>query len=293
MSRRGLWSFIFVLIFLLSPTSCRSGTERSTHDKDRAAVSAPIVTDELVRVKRVFDGDTILLEDGRTVRYLGINTPEFQEPFYLKAKRLNESLVLGRAIRLEFDQEKGDGHDRLLAYVYVGDDMVNARLVQEGLAHVFFVGPNRRHHALLLQLEAEAQQRKVGIWSVRGRARELKITNVHPADPAQNERYPSYVRIANLSDAPIRLAGYALSNEGDTQCRLPDVGVDPGYTVIVSSGSGSDGVDRKGQLVVHCAQLVWNPVEDTAFLKDPTGNLVDSFHYKGKRVGRSRLRRAN
>ena len=187
---------------------------------------------------------------------------------------------------MEFDQEKTDSYGRVLAFVYAGDQMVNARLIQEGLAHAFFIGPNRKHHALLLRLQGDAQQRKVGIWSARGRARNLKITNVHPADPTKDDQYPSYVRIANLSQATIRLAGYALSSEGGQRCVFSDVSVDPGYTVIVSSGRGSDGVDSRGQLVVHCSELVWDPREDTAFLIDPKGNLVDTFHYKGKRVRR-------
>ncbi len=290
MSRHRLWLAIPVLIGVLSCTSCNGGVERQAHGETLAPPPAP---GELVRVKRVYDGDTVLLEDGRTVRYLGINTPEYQEPFYLKAKRLNESLVQGQEIRLEFDQEKADGRDRLLAYVHVGNEMVNAKLIQEGLAHAFFIGPNRQHNALLLRLQAEAQQRKIGIWSGRVRVRDLKITNVHPTDPARDDPYPSYVRIANLSNAAIGLAGHVLSNERGQQCRFPDVSVDPGYTVIASSGSGSDGVDSRGQPVVRCAGLIWDSVEDTAFLKDPTGSLVDTFHYKGRRVRKSPSRRGN
>lgn len=153
-----------------------------------AATSTPTVgalatPEALARVKRVYDGDTVLLEDGRRVRYLGINAPEYQEPFYLKAKRLNESLVLGREIRLEFDQEKSDSYGRLLAYVYVGNQMVNTRLVQEGLAHAFFIGPSRRHNALLLETQEKARQRRAGIWSSWGDKKNIKITSVHPADP--------------------------------------------------------------------------------------------------------------
>lgn len=284
MSHDRLWLSLLVLIGVLSFTSCSSGFERYTHGEGVAALPAPGAAGELVRVKRVYDGDTVLLEDGRKVRYLGINAPEFQEPFYLKAKRSNESLVMGREIRLEFDQERTDSYGRVLAYVYAGNEMVNAKLVQEGLAHAFFIGPNRRHHALLLRLQAEAQQRKVGIWSARGRVRDLKITTVHPVDPTQDDQYPSYVRIANLSNAAIRLAGFVLSNEAGQRYVFPDVSVDQGYTVIVSSGNGTDGVDARGQLVVHWSKLMWDPREDTAFLKDPAGNLVDTFHYKGKRV---------
>lgn len=280
---------ILVLIGTLSCTSCIGGAERPAHGETLATSTAPVAAEEPVRVKRVYDGDTSLLEDGRTVRYLGINAPEYQEPFYLKAKQLNESLVKGREIRLEFDQEKADGRDRLLAYVYVGHEMVNARLVQAGLAHAFFIGPNRKHNALLLRLQAEAQRRKDGIWSARGRTRDLKITNVHPTDPTKDDQYPSYVRIANLSNASIRLAGYVLSSEGGYKYIFPDVSVDPGYTVIVSGGCASDGVNAREQLVVHwCSEgSAWDPSEDTAFLKDPSGSLVDTFHYRGKRVKRS------
>jgi endonuclease YncB( thermonuclease family) len=246
----------------------------------------PATADELFRVKQVYDGDTVLLEDGRKVRYLGINSPEFQEPFYLKAKRFNESLVLGKEIRLEFDQERTDSYGRSLAYVHGGDQMVNARLVEEGLAHVFFIGPNRKHNALLLQSQAAAKQRRVGIWSARARPKDLKITNVHLADPDMPDPYAPYVRIANLSKGLIRLAGYVLSNESGQRYRFPDVAIDPGYTVLVASTGGKDGIDERGQMVVHWPTQgsVWDTREDTVFLIDPSGDIVDMFHYKGKRI---------
>lgn len=253
------------------------------------ALGVPANSDEVVRVKRVSDGDTILLEDGRKVRYLGINAPEFLEPFYFKAKWLNQSLVLGREIRLEFDEEKTDGYNRLLAYVYVGEQMVNAKLVEEGLAHAFFIGPNHRHNELLLRLQAEAKQRKVGMWSARTAARELKITNVCVAARASPCPHGSYVRIASLSSETIKLAGYVLSNETGQRYVFPDVSLNPGYTVLVANRTGIDGIDSKGQLVVHWqTQLsVWDPREDTAFLWDPAGNLVDTYHYRGKIIRRS------
>jgi len=248
--------------------------------------SGSAAADEFVRSKQVYDGDTILLEDGRKVRYLGINAPEFQEPFYLKAKRFNESLVLGKEIRLEFDQERTDGYGRILAYVYVGDQMANARLVGEGLAHVFFIGPNQKHNALLLQSQASAKQRKVGIWSPRARPKDLKITSVHLADPGRPDPYAPYIRITNLHNGPIQLVGYVLSNESGQRYQFPDVAIDPGYTVIVASTEGKDGIDDRGQMVVHwpVQGSVWDTREDTAFLNDPSGEIVDLFHYKGKRV---------
>jgi endonuclease YncB( thermonuclease family) len=245
-----------------------------------------VTADDVARVKQVYDGDTVLLEDGRKVRYLGINSPEFQEPFYLKAKRLNESLVLGKEVRLEFDQERDDTYNRILAYVHADNQMVNARLVKEGLAHAFFIGPSRKHNTLLLQAQAEAKQRRVGIWSARARPRDLKITNVHVGDQDKPDPYAPYVRIANLGNGPLRLANYVLSNESGHRYVFPDVAIEPGYTVIVASTGGKDGIDNRGQMVVHwpTQNSVWDPREDTAFLTDPSGDIVDSFHYKGKRI---------
>lgn len=292
--RLRLWLAVPVLIGLLLCTACNSRVEGRTHGETFTPLTPPAAPEERVRVARVYDGDTILLEDGRTVRYLGINAPEYRQPFSRKATQLNESLVLGRDIRLEFDQERADSYGRLLAYVYVGDRMVNATLIEEGLAHAFFIGSNRTHNALFLQLQAEARQRKIGIWSSRGRVKDLKITTAHPADPTKDDRYPSYVRIANLSAATIRLADYALSNEAGQQCRISNIGIEPGYTVIVSSGSGEDGVNNRGQLIVYCAALVWDTREDTAFLTDPGGNLVDTFHYQSAPIHRnSPVRRRN
>jgi len=245
--------------------------------------------DEFGRVKQVYDGDTVLLEDGRRVRYLGINAPEFREPFYLKAKRFNESLVLGREIRPESDVERADAYDRLLAYVYVTNQMVNAELVRQGLAHAFFVGPGRKHNALFLRLQNEARQRRLGIWSVRGRPKDLKITSVRLRDPVDPDPHTPYVRIANLSNDAIRLAGHVLSNESGSRFVFPDVVVEPGYTVLVVSTSGPDGADSRGQLVVHWPgqAAVWDPSEDTAFLLDPAGTVVDTFPYKARRTTRS------
>ncbi len=247
-------------------------------------VGDPVTTEELVRVKRVYDGDTVLLEDGRKIRYLGINSPEYQEPFYLKAKRFNESLVLGREIRLEFDQERSDSYGRLLAYVYVENQMVNARLVQEGLAHAFFIGPKHRHNALLLETQEKAKQRRAGIWSSWGDKKNIKITSVHPADPENPDTHAPYVRIANLGNKEARLAGYVLSNESGHSYLFSDIAIDPGYTLIISGTAGTNGKDGNRTRIVHWPGMTWDKREDTAYLADPSGVVIDSFHYKGKRV---------
>lgn len=251
-------------------------------------ISEPAFSQETGRVNKVYDGDTVLLSDGRKIRYLGINTPEWQEPFYLKAKQLNESLVMGKDVRLEFDEERIDKYGRLLAYVYVGEQMVNAKLIEAGLAHAFFIPPDRKHNTLLLKLQADAMERKLGIWSKRGRMSVLKITNVSPPRSDKGELIQPYSRIANISNIKVNLAEYTLSSETGPSYKFPAIELEPGYTVLVVSGNGINNLNSKGQLIVYWNDqpAKWNEEEDTAYLTAPDGTIIDLYHYKGRRVSR-------
>jgi micrococcal nuclease len=248
------------------------------------ALTSIAYAQETARVKRVVDGDTIRLEDGRSVRYLGINTPEFGEPYSRRAKDLNTALVRAREVRLELDREPADSYGRILAYVHVGQEMVNARLVQEGLAHAFFVGAGQRHNDLLIRLQEEAKAQRLGIWSRQGRFKELKITSVHLPDPAAPDPQQVYVRVACLASVRMSLAGYLLENEAGRQFRFPAVMLDPGYTVLVVHAEGPDGIDARGQLVLHWpgGTSPWTAAGGTSYLRSAAGQLVDTFRYRGR-----------
>jgi micrococcal nuclease len=128
-------------------------------------------------VVRVVDGDTIHVQlDGRTekVRYIGVNTPEVHHPTKgeeaggREASAVNRALVEGRRVRLELDVQARDRHGRLLAYVWVGEVMVNAELVRQGYAQVMTVPPNVRYQALFLRLQREARAADRPHWRGRG-----------------------------------------------------------------------------------------------------------------------------
>ncbi|MCL6640521.1 MAG: thermonuclease family protein [Candidatus Rokubacteria bacterium] len=124
-------------------------------------------------VVRVVDGDTIQVRLGdriEKVRYIGIDTPEVSrraggpEPGAAEATALNRALVEGRRVRLELDVQERDRHGRLLAYVWVGDRLVNAELVRRGYAQVMTVPPNVRYQALFLRLQRDAREAGRGLW---------------------------------------------------------------------------------------------------------------------------------
>ena len=120
-------------------------------------------------VKKVFDGDSILLSDGREVRYIGIDTPETggykpEEYYGEEAREINEGLVLGKEVTLEFDVERVDGYGRILAYVYAGDTFVNLEMVRRGAAVAMPYPPNLKHHKELSIAMEDAREEGVGIW---------------------------------------------------------------------------------------------------------------------------------
>jgi micrococcal nuclease len=124
-------------------------------------------------VVRVIDGDTIqvrISERIEKIRYIGVNTPEVhhpakrEQPGGQEAARLNRELVQGRRVRLELDVQERDRYGRLLAYVWVGEVMVNAELLRRGYAQVMTVPPNVRYQNLFLRLQREARDSGRGLW---------------------------------------------------------------------------------------------------------------------------------
>ncbi len=123
------------------------------------------------KVSRVIDGDTIELENGQKVRYIGINTPETVDPrksvecFGKEASLKNKELVEGKNVRLEKDISERDKYSRLLRYVYVDDIFVNDYLVRQGFAYASTFPPDVKYQDQFQKAQLEAQQQNRGIWS--------------------------------------------------------------------------------------------------------------------------------
>lgn len=122
-------------------------------------------------VTRVIDGDTIVLENGTRVRYIGIDTPETKHPrkgveyFGKEASEANKELVEGKKVRLEYDVQRTDKYDRTLAYVYLTDGtFVNAWLVENGFARVSTYPPNVKYQEQFLELDRKAREEHKGLW---------------------------------------------------------------------------------------------------------------------------------
>ncbi len=142
-----------------------------------------------VEIKRVVDGDTIIIRQRdrndnqlpnpptyeARLRLIGIDTPETVkpdhpiEPFGPEASQFTKEFLSRGAARLRLDRRRKDYYNRLLGYIYVGDEMLNIEIVRAGLARVSsYPGDNQSIERKLRKAEDEARQAKMGIWSGSG-----------------------------------------------------------------------------------------------------------------------------
>jgi endonuclease YncB( thermonuclease family) len=127
----------------------------------------------IVQVQKVVDGDTLRLTDGRSVRMIGLNTPEAgkkgktAEPFADAARRRLQTLVDGSGgqVALKAGAQAKDHYGRTLANVYARDGVnLEAQLLSEGLGYQVAVTPNVSLVACQRIAEQTARQARLGLW---------------------------------------------------------------------------------------------------------------------------------
>ena len=268
-------ALLLVLIFLSILACNPEGTPTPAPTLSRPAPTPGGA--QTFRVKEVVDGDTIVLENGTRVRYIGLNTPERDRPFYEEATEANRKLVEGREVRLELDAVEIDQYGRTLAYVFVGDTFVNLELLRQGYANAYTVPPNVRYEALFREAEREAREAGRGLWAIQETA--LKIAYIQADAPGNDNDNPNgeWVEIVNQGSEAVNLAGYTLKDAANHIYTFPAFTLQPGATVRLYSGQGQD--DANSLYWGLVGESVWNNGGDSAFLRDSKGNLVDSYTY--------------
>lgn len=146
-------------------------------DESPAATNSAVVglIGERVLVIEVVDGDTIKVWGDKTVRLLGIDTPETVDPrrpvgcFGKQASNETKSLLSGKEVIMQKDVSDTDKYKRLLRYIYLPLDnsqllFVNDYLVRQGFAKVLTYPPDVKFNDQLRQAETEAKEFKRGLW---------------------------------------------------------------------------------------------------------------------------------
>jgi len=139
-----------------------------------AVCSPPAHVDEYVRVAYVYDGDTVRLQDGRKVRFVGINAPELAhdghpaEPLAQAARQALKALLAANPrVGLRFGAQHFDHYHRVLAHLFTDKGRsIHAWLLEQGFAASIAIPPNLWHQACYQQAERLARQEKRGIWAL-------------------------------------------------------------------------------------------------------------------------------
>lgn len=126
---------------------------------------------QIVKVRHVLDGDTVILENSDKVRLLGINAPEkeFEErsaqPYSLEALLSLREMTEGKRVNLYYGRQKTDSYGRTLGYLesLEGIDL-QMMLVSKGYAFVVAFPPDIDRLENYLHAEQRARDERLGVW---------------------------------------------------------------------------------------------------------------------------------
>ncbi|MCS7279909.1 MAG: thermonuclease family protein [Thermodesulfobacteriaceae bacterium] len=203
-----------ILLNLIIILSCQKD-----YDKEK--------TSDFIKIKvvKVVDGDTVILENGEKLRYAGINTLERQtesgevEPFAEEAYQLNKNLVEGKELYLELSFREKDIYGRLLGELYFENGTtVSEILVQKGLALVCYYPGNNKYYEKYLPLQKEALKQRKGIFSLIDRfpknfplVGNQNSKRFHLSDCKEVKKIKKKISFKNLEEAFLK--GYCPSRE--------------------------------------------------------------------------------
>ena len=148
---------------------------------EESSISEELTDLETVTIDRVIDGDTVKViletEESERIRLLLIDTPESvhseiePQPYGEEASEFAKSVLKkGQTVELERGNPERDTYDRLLAYIWIDDDVnFNQLMIEEGFARVAYVyEPNTMYLDEFEKAEMKAKEDGKNIWSIDG-----------------------------------------------------------------------------------------------------------------------------
>lgn len=112
--------FVLLLSLLLSGCNITFDVEENSNEGTEEIPSPESLGLEKATVKRVIDGDTIVLSDNSKVRLIGLNSPENTsrvEPYGQEASDYTKLKLEGKKVYLQKDVSDTDQYNRYLRIV--------------------------------------------------------------------------------------------------------------------------------------------------------------------------------
>ncbi|AUM93703.1 TPA: thermonuclease family protein [Clostridium botulinum] len=190
----GIKKFIPIILITVLLVGCQDINEATKLSQDVAKDNVSIINNiksnnyveknnlslKKATVYRVIDGDTIILNTGEKVRFIGVNCPEDttkHEQFGREATLYTKSILEDKTVYLEKDISNTDKYGRLLRYVWleipesnsdqeINSKMFNAMLLSNGFGQQSTFPPNVKYVDTFTNYEREARNAKKGLWKI-------------------------------------------------------------------------------------------------------------------------------
>lgn len=255
-------------------TSCGSSPPDALNTTPEAVGHHFIAT-----VTDVVDGDTLIVDrDGReeVVRLLGINAPEVDECLHEGATGYLTDILSGRTVGVE--DHGTDRFGRGLAYLWLGDSLVNEGVAARGLAIATTPDDGDPLGASIVSAEEAAAAEGLGLWAedvcgAAGTSSGVRVDSAisfDPPGPDEEALEEEWVRFgsARVVDA----GGWAVRDESSAnRCLLPPGSlIAPNRSLTVTSADSCWGPDPSP---------VWNNEGDIVLLLDDSGRFVAWSRY--------------
>lgn len=133
-----------------------------------------IYAKDVVTLDKCIDGDTAsfyINGNLEKVRFIAINAPEYTSKIEYYGKESSEyvcnKLTNAKSIELEYDPKSDmkDKYDRVLAWVYVDNELLQKDLVKNGYAEVAYIYDKYLYVDDLCSIQDNAYNNRVGIWA--------------------------------------------------------------------------------------------------------------------------------
>ncbi len=265
---------IFILAILITTSGCGLFYE---YPEDPAEVYVESgVGGENGLITEVIDGDTVILENGKHIRLLGINTPEEGMYFYREAKAVLEAMVLEKELVLEKDVTDLDIYGRQLRYLFLDSLFVNLEMILRGFANIYTNPPDVKYADKFLEAERYARENNLGLWELSV-LDNIKVELIYDAPGNDNENINGeYAVLENTGNTVLDTAGWTIKDSGTNIYRFSSYEFYPGTKIILYSGTGDD---SDGFFYWNSMTAVWNNDSDTLYLRDGEGLLIGIYNY--------------
>ena len=151
---------VFLFMFILASVS----NKKLEQNKSASVLSNPVL------VTGVISGDTIIIEEGKIIKLLGIEADkEGEGPCFLPAKKRLEELILGKRVRLKRGRTNENNCGQYLRYVFLGEKNISYELAREGLVRAAEHSSDTFYGEQIINAEKYATDNKIGCLWAKGK----------------------------------------------------------------------------------------------------------------------------